>query len=342
MENQTNDKTILLSMVMTVYRGANLLNDTFAEIIAWEKTLPLGTQIEIIAVDDGSDDDSYAVILANQKRYPGKIRTLRLSRNYGAVAASHAGLQVARGDCVANIPQDLQEPLEMFSRMFSAWQNDIKINIGIRLSRSESFLKKTLANLYHGLFRILVMPDYPNSGTCCWLVDRQIAEELRQQPEKTLEITMLLFTMGYSRKLHSYHRQAPKIKSNWTLRKNIKLAVDNFIGFSYLPVRIMSLVGGVTALGSFCFAAYVFIGKLFPSLYTISQPAGWATIVVLLTFTTGMLMLMLGVIGEYLWRILDCVRGNPPYRIDTIHDDTPYRNHAKENNNPDHEKNQSL
>ena len=319
-ENKSSNKTTLLSVVMPVCRGAKILDSTFTELIAWEKTLPDGVTIEIIAVDDGSDDDSYAVILANQKRFPQKIRAIRLSRNYGANTAGLAGINAARGDCIAGMPQDLQEPLEMFSRMFLAWQEGIKINIGIRQSRDESVLKKFFANLYYGLFRLLAVRNYPKGGLCAYLVDRQIADEMCRHAEKDIEPTTQLFMMGYSRKLHPYHRQAPKIKSNWTFGKSVRLVIDNFIAFSYLPVRLMSFVGIITAMGSFCFAAYVFIGKSFPYLYTISQPPGWATIVVLLTFTTGMLMLMLGVIGEYLWRILDYVRGVPPYRIDEIND----------------------
>ena len=318
----TEQKHALLSIVIPVYRGATILDDTFARLMAMEKELPGGAQIEIIAVDDGSDDNSFAIILQNQKRFVGKIRALRLSRNYGAIAALQAGLDCARGDCVASVPQDLQEPPELFLRMFGAWCDGIKINIGFRESRTEAPAKKFFAALYHKIFQLLVVSDYPRGGLCAFLVDRQIADELRRHPEKNTDPATRLFLMGYSRRLHAYHRCAPPLKSNWTFAKNIKLVIDNFIGFSYLPVRLMSLCGIVVALASFGFAGYVFVGKL-SGWYPINQPPGWATIIVLLTFLLGMVMTMLGVIGEYLWRILDRVRAEPIYRIAEIHDAQP-------------------
>ena len=299
-----------------------------------EKDLPGGAQVEIIAVDDGSDDGSFAKILENQKRFPGKIRALRLSRNYGGIAASLAGIETARGDCVANIPQDLQEPPELFLRMFDAWREGIKINIGIREARQESAAKKLFAAIYHKLFKYLVMPDYPSGGLCTYLIDRQIAEELRRHGDKHLDPATRLFAMGYARRLHPYTRLPPKIKSNWTFTKNIKLAIDNFIGFSYLPVRLMSLAGIVVALASFFFAGYVFTGKL-TGWYPINQPPGWATIIVLLTLLLGMVMLMLGVIGEYLWRILDAVRGEPLYRVEEVRDIEPPEQNAPQNDTVD-------
>ena len=309
----------LLSIVMPIYQGAELLDDTFERLINMEKDLPDNVHIEIIAVDDGSQDDSYAKILHNQKKYPGKIRAARLSRNYGANAASQAGLDMARGDCLASVPQDLQEPPELYIRMFSSWQAGVKINMGTRKSRAESIVKQIPSRVYHLLFKLLVITDYPREGLCGYLIDRQIVDELRRLPRRGLDPATALFTMGYSRQLHFYHRQPPKIKSNWTFAKNIKLVIDNFIGFSYLPVRLMSLAGIIVSLSSFCFAGYVFVGKL-TGWYLINQPPGWATIVVLLTFLSGMVMLMLGVIGEYLWRILDHVRGEPLYRVEEMRD----------------------
>lgn len=309
----------LLSLVVPVYRGESILDDTFSRLIAMEKELPSGTKIEIIAVDDGSDDESYAKILQNQEKFPEKICAIKLSRNYGAVAASHAGYAVAQGDCIAIVPQDLQEPIELFIRMFAAWQRGVKVNIGIRENRDESLLKKIPANLYHFLFRMLVASDYPKGGLCTYLIDRQVLTEFQKNPDKGADPATRLFTMGYSRQLHLYNRLPPKIKSTWTFSKQIKLVIDNFISFSYLPVRLMSLAGIIVSLASFCFAGYVFIGK-FTGWYLINQPPGWATIVVLLSFLLGMLMLMLGVIGEYLWRILDHVRGDPLYRVEEMKD----------------------
>ncbi len=311
----------LLSIVMPVYRGAKMLDDTFAQLASLQSQLPAGAKIEIIAIDDGSDDDSYQKILHNQKTFPGRVCAVRLSKNFGANAASHAGFEFAHGDCVANVPQDLQEPPELFLTMFLEWQKGIKINIGQRKSRADPFHRKIIANIYHYLFKLLVVSNYPRGGLCTYLIDRQIVEELRRVPDISIDPATRLFTMGYSCRLHPYNRRATPmgIKSNWSFGKNIKLAIDNFISFSYMPIRLMSMFGFILSGLSVLFALYVILGKT-TDLYTINQPPGWATIVTLITLFSGMIMGMLGIIGEYLWRILDLTRKRPVYLIDEVKD----------------------
>lgn len=310
----------LLSVVIPVYRGRGLLENTFREILALENKI--SGKIEIVAVDDGSDDSSFAEILRLQKQRPQKIIAVRLSQNYGAMAAVHAGVAYAKGNCVALLPQDLQDPPESVLEMFAAWRGGAKINMTYRTARKEPPLKKMLAAGYHFLFRALTGINYPPGGLGIFLIDRQIAEEIKNSPKNHTDILLRIFSMGHPVRLHPASRLPPKTKSNWTFAKNIKLVIDNFIGFSYLPVRLMSLAGILTALASFLFAGYVFTGKL-TGWYPINQPPGWATIIVLLTMLLGMVMLMLGVIGEYLWRILDAVRGDPLYRVEEVHDIEP-------------------
>ncbi len=319
--NDTKRRT-LLSIAIPVYQGEQILDDTIARLMDLERKLPGHAQIEIVAVDDGSRDASYSKLLEISKRYPGKVRAVRLSRNFGAPAATQAGVALAKGDCVANVPQDLQEPPELFFRMFEAWQKGNKVNIGYRVSRDEPFFKKMFAGIYHALFKLLINRSYPNGGVCAFLVDRQVADELRSHPEPVEPATLLL-SMGYSQCLHPYHREAPHpqaSQSNWTLPKQIKLIVDNLLSFSYLPVRIMSGFGICISLASIMYAAYVLLGKV-TGWYAIDQPPGWATIVVLITFLNGVVMLMLGIVGEYLWRIFDVARGRPLYLIDEDSED---------------------
>ena len=326
-------KETLLSLIVTVYRGGAILDNTLTQILALESSLN-DARLEIIAVDDGSDDDSFAEILRLQKQHPQKICAVRLRRNYGPMAVTQAGLKYARGDCVAVLPQDLQDPPESIPEMFVAWRNGDKINMTYRIARNESLVKKGLAAAYHFLFRMLTGINYPAGGLGVFLIDRKIVDEIVATPRKHMDILLQIFSMGYPVRLHPAPRLPPKIKSNWTFAKSIKLAIDNFISFSYLPVRLMSLAGIIVALASFCFAVYVFTGKL-TGWYPINQPPGWATIVVLLTFLIGTMMLMLGVIGEYLWRILDAVRGEPPYRVEEVRDIEPPGPNTSENDAAD-------
>lgn len=302
----------VLSVVVTVYRGARLLDDTFSQILALENKI--AAPLEIIPVDDGSDDDSFAVMCAWQAKYPDKIRAVRLRQNYGSVAALQAGMSLMRGSCITVLPQDLQDTTEQVATMFAAWKNGDKINLIYRTNRDERWRKKIPAKIFHVCFRLFSgLRDYPKGGLGVFLVDREIADMVMRHPVRHVDIATRIFSLGGAR-LHPGVRPPPKTKSHWTFSKSIKLTIDNLIGFSYFPVRMMSFAGLVVALASFCFALYVFVGKT-TGWYPINQPPGWATIIVLLSMLLGMVMVMLGVIGEYLWRILDCVRAEPSYII---------------------------
>ena len=301
----------VLSVVVPVYRGARLLDDTFSQILALENDI--AAPLEIIAVDDGSPDDSFSVLCEWQAKFPNKIRVFRLRQNYGEMAALQAGIALARGRCVAKLPQDLQDTPEQVAAMFAAWKNGDNINLTFRVERDERWYKKIPANIYHRCFRLFSgLHSYPKGGFGTFVIDEQIAALIMRHPVRHGDVMTHIFSLGGAR-LHAGARLPPKGGSNWIFSKKIKLVIDNLIGFSYFPVRMMSLVGGIIALLSFCYALYALLGKL--GWYEIDAPPGWATLVILLTMLQGLGMVMLGVIGEYLWRILDCVRAEPSYIV---------------------------
>ena len=314
------EKAPELSIVVATYQGEKMLDDTIAQLVAMGEELVGTGRFEVILVDDGSSDGSFARIRENARKHGKAVRGMRLSRNFGGMHAMHACLVHSRGKCIAGSAQDLQEPVELYARMFKSWREGVKVNIGMRTSRDEPWMKRTLAAAYHILFAKLVMPGYPRMGMCGFVIDRQVVDEILRHPDARVELVTRLFKMGYSRRLHPYKRGRPQAKSGWTLAKNITLAIDNFIAFSSLPIRLMSVSGLLIALASMLFAGYVLLGK-FTGWYPIEQPPGWATIVVLISFLSGTIMIMLGIIGEYLWRILDRVKNDPLYLIDERTDD---------------------
>ena len=319
--NTSSSKRPLLSVVVTCYQGAPLLDHTIPTIFDELAQLLPDVDVEMIAVDDGSTDDTFARLVAWREKFSDKMKVIHLARNFGAITALQAGIDHARGDCVTNISQDLQDTPAMLAAMFRSWQAGSKANFIVRTSkRDESFAKKMLANLYHLLFRRYAMPNYPVHGLGVCLMDRQIADELRTHRQRNIDIATYIFSLGYPCSLHPFPRPAPQKRSNWTLAKKAKLAIDNFVNFSYFPIRLMSALGLAVATGGFVFAFYVFLGKL-TGWYVISQPPGWATIIILLTVLSGLVMLMLGVIGEYLWRIADAVKNRPLYVVGEIHED---------------------
>lgn len=302
---------------MPVYQGEVLLDQTLTELLAMQQQLPEGWQLEIIAVDDGSTDGSYARLAAFQQQQPQVLRIFRLARNCGSMVALRAGLSKTRGEAVVFAAQDLQESPEVLLMLFNSWlEHGDRLHIAHRGSRQEALKKMVVAEIYHWLFRKFIMRHYPARGIATFLIDRKVADELIAHMQPHADLGTQAVSLGYSYRAYPVHRSPSRLgKSLWTLPKNIKLAIDNFIAFSYLPVRMMSAIGMVMALVSFVFSTYVFVGK-FTGWYPINQPDGWATIVVLLTFLFGLVMVMLGMIGEYLWRILDYVRNQPMYLID--------------------------
>ena len=306
----------LLTIVVPVYFNEFNLPDTIPQLLALKSDLA-DYNLELIFVDDGSGDRSLSVLLDFQQQHPDEIKVVKLTRNFGSMAAIQAGFTVACGDCVGMIAADLQDPPELFLEMLSYWENGSKAVFAVRQDREESPAQKFFSNSYYSLIRRFAIQGYPNGGFDFFLVDRQVARDLNQIQEKNTNLMTLIYWLGYKPVMLPYvRRQRKKGKSRWTLAKKIKLFIDTFVAFSFYPIRILSLLGLLVALGSFLYGAFVLFYWL---LYGI-EVKGWVPIVVVLTFTAGLQMAMLGVLGEYLWRTLDEVRRRPLFVIDEIYD----------------------
>lgn len=274
--------------------------------------------VEFVFVDDGSLDHSLKLLLEFRSRDP-RIKVIRLSRNFGSMNAIQAGLAAATGDCIGIIAADLQDPPELFREMLFRWEYGCKkVVLAVRTDRDESFGQRMFSNAYYYLMSRFALSQYPKGGFDFVLIDRQVANELVQIKEKNTNIMSLIYWLGHDRDTIGYVRQRRTHgKSKWTLSKKIKLFVDSFVSFSYVPIRVMSLVGLITAMVSMGYGLWAVVSKLF--FHTIGIQ-GWTTLVVVITFLLGLIMLMLGIIGEYLWRILDESRNRPAYVVDELYD----------------------
>jgi len=165
------------------------------------------------------------------------------------------------------------------------------------------------------LFRKFAIPDFPKGGFDFYLIDRDIVNEINKIDEKNTNLNNLIFWYGYDYVFLPYTRQARKKgTSKWTFSKKTKLFSDSFVGFSYVPIKILPIIGILFALGSFIYGAVI----LFQWSMGIIQVQGWTTVIIILTFALGIQMIMLGIIGEYLWRTLDASRRRPSSVIDKI------------------------
>jgi dolichol-phosphate mannosyltransferase len=304
-----------LSIIVPVYYNELNLPDTIPQLLSLKDRLP-GYDLELVFVDDGSGDNSLGVLLEYQSKFPNTITLVKLTRNFGSMAAIQAGFTVATGDCVAMITADLQDPPELLPEMVGYWEKGIKAVFAVRQDREEPFMQKLFSNTYYALLRKFAIPNYPDGGFDFFLVDQQVIEELNRVREKNTNIMTLIYWLGFKPVMIPYIRRSRKKgKSRWTLAKKVKLFIDTFVAFSYFPIRALSVIGLMLAVGSFFYGLFI----LFYWLSFGIPVQGYVPIMLVMTFTSGIQMSMLGILGEYLWRTLDEVRKRPSFVIDKIY-----------------------
>lgn len=307
----------VFSIVVPIYFNEQNIPDTIPQLLALEEQLG-GMRLELVFVDDGSQDASLSALLDHQRREPSRIRVVKLTRNFGSMAAIQAGLTVATGDCVGMIAADLQDPPEIFIEMLGHWRRGTKAVFAVRADREESATQKLFSNTYYALMRRFALSGYPEGGFDFFLIDRQVVGEINQIREKNTNLMSLIFWLGFKPVSIPYMRRArQKGKSRWTLSKKLKLFVDSFVAFSYAPIRVLSTLGFTVAFSAFVYAGWVLYNWAFHNI----PVKGYAPTVILLAFTAGIQMVMLGVLGEYLWRTLDESRQRPAFVIDEVFDD---------------------
>jgi dolichol-phosphate mannosyltransferase len=303
------------SIVIPVYYNEINLPETIPQLLGLSKDFA-GYRLELVFVNDGSGDHSLDILLDFQSRHPESIQIVDLTRNFGSMAAIQAGLTVATGDCVGMISADLQDPPELFCEMLQHWEKGNKAVFAIRQDREEGLLQKFFSNGYYSLIQRFAIQDYPSGGFDFFLVDRQVVDEINHVQEKNTNIMTFIFWLGFKPILLPYVRRSRKKgKSRWTMAKKLKLFVDTFVAFSYFPIRALSLIGLLIAIGSFCYGMFTLFYWFFFSI----PVQGYVPIMLAITFTSGVQMTMLGVLGEYLWRTLDEVRRRPAFVIDKVY-----------------------
>lgn len=304
-----------LSIIIPVYFNEDTLMMLYQDLK--EKVLFKLEDYEIVMVDDGSGDNSWEVI-KEISELDNKVIPIKLSRNFGSHAAILAGYANCTGDCGVVKAADLQEDSELILRMYESWKKGNKVVLAAREDREEGFFQKLFANTYYTLMRKFVMKSMPKGGFDCFLIDRNVIEVLKLLDEKNSAITLQILWSGFKTDIIYYVRKKREIgKSRWTLSKKIKLVIDSMMSFSYFPVRFISGFGAASFIISALWGMLLVLNKLFNG----SVVSGWTTIVVLLLLSFGIIMLTLGILGEYIWRILDASRNRPPYIIDEIKED---------------------
>ncbi len=268
-------------------------------------------EIEAVFVDDGSADDSWARIAEIARGWPA-ARGVRLTRNFGSQMAIVAGLQEATGEAAAVLSADLQEPPELLPEMVAAWRRGASAVLAVRASRPEPWPSRAAAGFYYRTRRRLAFREMPAGGFDCFLAGRPAIDFLVSNREVHASLPGLLLWSGFPAAMVSYDRASSQGgRSRWTFAKKLKYFIDSVVAFSYAPLRWMSIAGTAVALAAFAYALFLVFFKIFHG-----QPVqGWTTTMVVLAFFSGVQLLCLGVLGEYLWRTLDAARGRKGFLI---------------------------
>ena len=298
-----------ISVVVPVYFNA----DSLPRLAERLRAIALSSDfdLEVLLVDDGSGDESWGRIQEIARGWPA-ARGIRLTRNFGSQMAIAAGLREARGDAVAVLSADLQEPPELLPEMVGAWRKGATAVLAVRRSRPEGWTTRAAAGVYYRTLRHLALSQMPAGGFDCFLIGRPAIDFLIENREIHTSLPGLLVWGGFPTALVPYDRLAREDgESRWTLAKKLKYFLDAVISFSYAPLRWMSVFGAGLAVLGFGYAVFLVAYKLFHG-QTIQ---GWSSLMVAIAFFSGVQLLSLGVLGEYLWRTLDAARSRKGFLV---------------------------
>ena len=305
----------VLSIVVPVYHNAASLPDLLARLAALAARHP-GDTFEFVCVDDGSKDDSFAVLARLRKDEP-RLRVVKLSRNFGSNAALLAGLSHAGGDAIATISADLQDPPETLDAMLAHWRAGKKVVLAARDGRDDPALDVLLANVFYRLFRRFAIPTMPKQGFDFFVIDRRVRDLLLQIQESNAYLMGLVLWLGFDPAVVPFHRQERAKRygtSMWTLGRKLKYFIDSFVAFSYGPIRAASLLGVLISVAGLGYALFIVVAHFAFDL----KVQGWASLMVVLLIVSGAQLLVMGIIGEYLWRNLDETRRRPRFIVDEV------------------------
>lgn len=273
-------------------------------------------RFEIILVDDGSTDGSTDLI-KEWVLLESNVTLIRLSRNFGSHAAVVAGLQYCRGDCAVIMAADLQDPPETIPELVEEFKKGNDVVWACRSHRhGESLYTRLSSSIYYQTMRRMGLPNMPPKGADFLLIGRKVIDAVNKHPEKHTSVLAMILWMGFKQSMIYYVKHARHAgTSKWTLSKKIKLFIDSIVSFSYVPIRLMSAFGLLLAFAGFLYATFVFVSRL---AGWVTTGTGFAATMTVLLVGQGSILLMLGILGEYLWRAFDESRGRPRYIVDEV------------------------
>lgn len=306
----------LISLVLPVYNEAENIGPLYKDIIGVFTLLHKQHDTELIFVNDGSTDSS-PTILANLAAKDQNVYVINLSRNFGHQIAITAGLDFAAGDAVITMDSDLQDPPKVCPKLIRKWEAGYEVVYAERRKRNgESLFKRISAKWFYKIINSMSDTDIPQNVGDFRLLDRRVLDQLKRFGEHQRFIRGLVGYIGFNQTSVLFDRPARQNgKTNYSLAKMWRLASDGMMGFSTMPLKIISRLGYVIALFSMLMILYTIWVKLFEPERAVE---GWAFVTVSIFFIGGVQLIMLGLIGSYIARTYTEAQNRPLYIVSSV------------------------
>jgi len=303
---------VKLSIVTPFFNEAECLPHFRRRV--FDAVAPIGVELELVLVDDHSSDGSSRLARQWAESDP-RVVYVRLSRNCGSHAACTAGLSRCTGDAAVVMAADLQDPPEFIVRLVECWRDGVDVVWAVRERREgETQGTRFFAACYYRLMRRLALPNMPQEGADFVLLGRKVIDAYNSIREKHTSFLAVILWLGFRQTFVRYVKESRHAgTSKWTFGKKVKILIDSVVSFSYVPIRLMSLLGVSMAMCGIIYAGVVIVGRM---LGWVAAGTGFAALMTVLLFGQGMTLTMLGVLGEYLWRTFNEARGRPAYVVE--------------------------
>jgi len=301
-----------LSIVVPVFNEEMIIDELVKRMTAAAKSIT--DKYEIIFVNDGSRDKTQEKLKQACSAHPEKLHYISFARNFGHQIAITAGMDYAKGDAIVTIDGDLQDPPELVPEMYREYKNGFKVVYAKRSKRKgETFFKLFTAKMFYRLMARLVSFEIPLDVGDFRLIGRDVLDYLKQMKEYDKYIRGQIAWLGFKSTYVMFERDERKYgKTNYPFRKMLRLAFNGITAFSDSPLKLAAQLGFVVCIISFLIGVYALYGYYFNR----NTVPGWASTIISVTFLGGVQLLSLGIIGEYISRIINNVRNRPLYVID--------------------------
>ncbi|OIK10427.1 glycosyltransferase [Bacillus sp. MUM 116] len=307
-------KDVKYSIIIPVFNEEAVIRQTYQRLKSVMDST--GGSYELLFVNDGSKDRTEDCLIYLSER-DETVKLINFSRNFGHQIAISAGMDYAHGEAVVIIDADLQDPPELILLMIEKWMEGFDVVYAKRTSRKgESFFKKKSASLFYRTLRNMTEIDIPLDTGDFRLMDRKVVDQLKTLREKNRFVRGLSSWVGFRQTAIEYERDERAAgETKYPLKKMLKLSMDGITSFSYKPLKLASYTGGLLAVTGFIYMAIVFYLKIF----TKQIVSGWASIIIIQLFFSSIVLVLLGIIGEYIGRIYDETKNRPLYVVRDIY-----------------------